>query len=478
MEKNKKKKNGNNLWQAIMASLAVMFFFTHCKDDDQPAKMDYDPSKPIVIDHYSPDSGRVATQMLIYGSNFGSDRSKISVTVKDKKCAVINVTEDGTIIYCIVPTLRGTETVKEGDMVSGLVKVKIENQEATAQKDFHYTFSQNVSTFLGFTDQDGNSAIVDGDFEVAQFETPFWMAFDRPEGEGVPRNLFLIEEDRGLRFINVQERKVETLFRTGNNFNRPRTIAFTLDYDTMIVAHDAGGWGDIGTVILVRDPISGLFPTSWRVVMNHKQCNGGAIHPVTGEYWFNSYEKSQVYKVKNRSSIPWVYGNATGNNVNGSEGLNYFFLVQDNGWEFNIQIAPSGRFAYIVSKNKHYIARMEFNFETGNFEKPQPYVGSINKAGFADGVGLNTLFWEPQQGAFDDEDNFYVADGLNHCIRKVTPTGQVSTFAGRPENRGYSDGALRDAQFFDPFGIIYDNVNQTFYVADRGNHRIRTIVVE
>jgi len=475
----KEKKNSKMVLHAILAGVAVMIFFTHCRENDVQQNLPYDPSKAIVIDRFAPDSGRVATQMLIYGSNFGSDRSKINVFVKEKKAAVINVTPDGTVIYCVVPSLKGEKTVTEGDEDSGFVRVEIDKQEVTAGKEFHYTYGQNVSSFLGFTDQDGNSAIVDGDFEKVQFETPFWMAFDREEGEGVLRNIFLIEEDRGLRFINMQERKVETLFRTGNGVYRPRTMAFTLDYDTMIIVNDAGNWQDIGTIILVRDPATGRFFGSWRTVMNHKQCNGGAVHPTTGEYWFNSYEQSQVYKVKDRSVIPWRYGNATGTNINGMEGVHYFFLVQDRGWEFNIQIAPSGRFAYIVSKNKHYIARMEFNFNTGNFETPLPFVGAVNRAGFLDGVGLGaTEFWEPHQGAFDEEDNFYVADGLNHCIRKVTPTGQVSTFAGRPGNKGYSDGALRDAQFSGPFGIIYDKVNQVFYVADRGNHRIRTITVE
>ena len=470
-------KNLKTLLQAIMASFVVMIFFTHCKDDETH-KAVHDPSKPIVIDRFSPDSGRVATQMLIYGSNFGSDVSKISVTIKDKKIAVISVTEDGTSIYCIVSTLKGEKTVAEGDKDSGFVKVKIGEQEAVSEKEFHYTYSQSVSTFLGFTDQDGNSAVVDGDFEKAQFAMPYWLAFDRPEAEGTPRNIFVLEEWTGVRFVNMRERKVETLFRTGNGVGRPRTIAFTLDYDTMIVANDAENWTDIGTIMMERQADGTFHAISWKTVMNHKQCNGGAIHPVTGQYWFNSYEKSQVYKVKDRSTIPWVYGNDTGNNTNGMEGLNYVFLVQDQAWEFNIQIAPSGKFAYIVSKGRHYIARTEFNFATGNFEKPQPFVGSISNPGFLDGVGLNTQFRYPEQGAFDTEDNFYLADCDNHCIRKITPSGQVSTFAGRPQNGGYADGALRDAQFKQVLGIIYDSVNQTFYIADLGNRRIRTIVVE
>ncbi len=476
-----KKKRKMNIYRYIsLVFFSGFVFLGACNDpiDEGEKKTEYDPSKPVIITSFSPDSGRVASQMLIYGQNFGADLSKISVFIKDKKAAVIGVNNEGTIIYCIVPSLKGSEIVHGGDVDSGNVTVKVEDKEVISDKLFEYTYTENVSTFLGFTDQDGNTAIVDGDFEKAQFQTPFWLAFDKETAEGTARNFFLIEENNGVRFINMEEKKVETLFRTGNGVGRPRTLAFTLDYDTMIIANDAGNWTDIGTIILVRNKLTNRFGNSWKTVMNHKQCNGGAVHPLTNEYWFNSYDKSQVYKVKDRSTIPWKYGNATANNTNGSEGLNYFFLVQDNQWEFNIQIAPSGKFAYIVSKNKHYIARMEFNFSTSNFEKPQPYVGMINKPGFLDGVGLNTQFREPQQGAFDKEDNFYLCDGENNCIRKITPTGQVSTFAGRPENPGYSDGALRDSQFDGPFGIIYDQINQTFYVADRDNRRIRTIKVE
>ena len=478
MQMNRKKNSLKMCWQTLGMGLLLTMFFISCVEDKPVVKSVHNPAVPVVIESFSPDSGRVATQMLIRGSNFGSDISRINVIIRGKKAAVIGVNDEGTIIYCIVPSLKGNEVVSGGDVISTNVTVKIADQEIAFEKEFVYTFSQNVSTFLGFTDQDGNTAIVDGEFEKAQFQTPFWLAFDKEETEGTPRNFYLIEENNGVRFINMQEKRVETLFRTGNGVDRPRTIAFTHEYDTMIVANDAGNWGDIGTIMLVRDQVTGRFPNSWKTVMNHKQCNGGAIHPTTGEYWFNSYDKSQVYKVKNRATTPWQYGNASGTNQNGQEGTNYFFLVQDNQWEFNIQIAPSGSFAYIVSKNQHYIARMEFNFATGNFEKPNPFVGQKQSRGFADGIGLNTKFWEPQQGAFDQDDNFYVCDGENHCIRKVTPTGQVSTFAGRPEKEGYSDGSPRDAQFDSPFGIIYDDINQTFYVADRDNRRIRAITVE
>jgi DNA-binding beta-propeller fold protein YncE len=67
---------------------------------------------------------------------------------------------------------------------------------------------------------------------------------------------------------------------------------------------------------------------------------------------------------------------------------------------------------------------------------------------------------------------------MNHCIRKITPEGVVSTFAGRPREYGYADGPLRKAQFDRPQGIAYDEAAATFYVADQKNRRIRTISVE
>jgi hypothetical protein len=490
------KKKTVRLWKALMASCFVFTLaFTACEDDAEEKIVPYNPSKPITITSLAPDSGRVATQMLIDGENFGGNLDDISVQINGKKAAVIGVNPAGTLLYCLVPSLMEEGVKREdGEQIPATVKVLVGNAESNAHtRPFTYTFSQNVSSFLGFTDQDGNSAIVDGSFEIAQFQSPFWLAFDTdvdgpPDEYGNPKkNVYLIEENNGLRFIDMYEKRVETVFRTSSDLGRPRTIAFTLNpndreynRDTMIIANDHGDWGGNGTVIIPRDSVTRRFLAPWRAVMRHKQCNGGAIHPISGEYWFNSYSKSQVFKVFNRTGETWRYGGPTANDLNddAKEATKYFFLVQDDSWEFNIQIAPSGEFAYIVSKNQHYIAKMAYNFEKNAFDSPVPFVGSQKRFGFKDGVGTNTLFKEPQQGAFDKDDNFYVCDGENNCIRKVTPQGQVSTFAGRPENPGFSDGALRDAQFDGPFGIIYDDDIQTFYIADRDNRRIRTIKIE
>lgn len=72
----------------------------------------------------------------------------------------------------------------------------------------------------------------------------------------------------------------------------------------------------------------------------------------------------------------------------------------------------------------------------------------------------------------DKEGNFYVADTYNNTIRKITPAGVVTTVAGAVGQRGIVDGLGGNARFNDPQGIAVDDQNN-IYVADRGNQVIR-----
>jgi sugar lactone lactonase YvrE len=51
-------------------------------------------------------------------------------------------------------------------------------------------------------------------------------------------------------------------------------------------------------------------------------------------------------------------------------------------------------------------------------------------SGHIDGVGLLTMFNEPESIVADSHGNLFVLDAGNACIRKITPDGTVSTFAG------------------------------------------------
>jgi len=96
--------------------------------------------------------------------------------------------------------------------------------------------------------------------------------------------------------------------------------------------------------------------------------------------------------------------------------------------------------------------------------------------GFADGKGSLAKFHSPRAITIDNANNLYVTDTENNAIRKITPDGTVSTFAGNPYKYGSADGEGKEATFFYPLGIVSDGHGNIF-VADNGNRKIRRITL-
>ena len=71
------------------------------------------------------------------------------------------------------------------------------------------------------------------------------------------------------------------------------------------------------------------------------------------------------------------------------------------------------------------------------------------------------------------DDSIYIADNKNHCIRKISGK-EVSTIAGVPGERGYRDGAADQALFNNPRDVDIDD-HGNIYVNDRANNLIRKI---
>jgi sugar lactone lactonase YvrE len=101
-------------------------------------------------------------------------------------------------------------------------------------------------------------------------------------------------------------------------------------------------------------------------------------------------------------------------------------------------------------------------------------IAGIGAQGYANGPGLSAMFDYPTAVAVDSAGNVYVSDTSNQVIRKISADGMVSTFAGQVGQAGYQDGPASTAMFFEPVGLVVDRSGNLF-VADTGNLRIRKI---
>lgn len=107
---------------------------------------------------------------------------------------------------------------------------------------------------------------------------------------------------------------------------------------------------------------------------------------------------------------------------------------------------------------------------------PDGTISTIAKGGpgFANGNALTAAqFNSPSGVAFDTAGNCYIADTYNYSIRKLTPAGTVSTFAGNGTS-GNVNGPAASATFGLPSALVI-GPDGTLYVLDKTNYSIRTI---
>jgi len=144
-----------------------------------------------------------------------------------------------------------------------------------------------------------------------------------------------------------------------------------------------------------------------------------------------------------------------------------------------LAIGPSNE-VYVADFNNHVIRKISPFTSIGNAQNVTVFAGKYTSGssnytsypGFADGNASTAQFNYPSGLACDDTGNVYVADYYNHCIRKITPAGNVSTIAGQPTISGFVDGnAKTTAKFNNPSDLFLSG--SVLYIADYSNSSIR-----
>lgn len=134
---------------------------------------------------------------------------------------------------------------------------------------------------------------------------------------------------------------------------------------------------------------------------------------------------------------------------------------------------------YVADTGNHSIRKID---PSGNVST----IAGDGVLGKEDGPGSKARFNSPLDVAVAADGTVYVADTLNHAIRSISPSGQVTTLnaasgravevsPGQAAPAGdFADGALAQAKFNEPSGLALDGKGN-LYVSDAGNQRIRYI---
>lgn len=415
--------------KSLSLILTALSLFS-CQDDHEVGIS----GKNIEISNFYPDSGGIATQFIVTGKNFGDDLSSVRVYFNEKQAKLLKI-KDGAI-YGLVPKQPGDESFITVVTASDSVKF--------SDKQFRYNIASSVTTVTGKAKESGS---IDGTLSQATFNLPRYVGVDHEN------NLFVVDNQiYKLRLISQKENKTLTL-SSQLSLSQPvfsadtKVVYFTTDNDQNLFKFDS--------------------ETQWLLERIGRYDNNGFHHSLAIDPRHPNY----VYTRKNSGAflrIDLLKPNLATTKVIGD------IKQVSGGQNGHLVFNPVDNHFYCANNQDNIIYKIKVA-EDHNSAIVTPWAG--NGVGWTDGPVSQAKFNFPRGIAVDSEGNIIVADQNNHCIRKITLDGIVSTIAGTPQSAGYQDGLPKDAKFNQPTGVAVDK-NDIIYIADQNNHSIRKLAIE
>lgn len=426
---------------------SVTIFFMACSDDDNGTVPEPEPKLTPILSGISPTSGPKATDVIISGANFGTDKSAVSVFFNEIEAEVQSVANDK--ISALVPPRAFT----------GTVKVMINSTTLTGPEFIYVISDIQVSTLAGST-----QGFVDGTGATARFYSPNGIAID---AEGI---VYVADRSNNKIRKITSEGDVSTLAGstagfaegTGANakFNAPIGVAVDVEgtvYVTDAANHKIRKITPEGVVSTLAGSTQGLADGPGATAQFNTPY-GVAVDP-QGILYVADTGNHRIRKVTSEGVVSTLAGNIQG-----------FAEGTGTNAQFNtprrVEVDAQGT-VYVADESNSRIRKIT----------PEGVVSTLagSTQGLAEGTGTNAQFSLPRGVTVNAQGTIYVADASNHRIRKITPEGVVSTLAGSTE--GFGDGTGADAQFSVPLGVAV-SAQGIIYVTDALNHRIRKITQE
>ena len=458
------------LWQWGGASLLACMVMASCggKHKGAPELRPSDPSKPVTITEFYPDSGGLRTKFILKGSNFGTIKDSLHLffeqvnpvtqELESTPAVVINSVDD--VLYALVPKLQHGATS---------VRLKVGDKEATfgledGQKTYKYLVAKTVSTVVGLPKKNGNK---NGTLAEAQLSWPRYVLIDDKD------NLLVFEwQTNNNRYVDIKGNKVSAISKAAcgqgiadaerKNFwvpqDQTRPEFFQFSQETGYVLERKG-----------------------KITNEAVYLHSVTFGPEENKDWF--------YSRKNTGQMirfPRKEGNKQ---IHQTEVQELGVIGLDNGGQNgHIVYNPHDGYFYCTVHRNNALFRIKVTLNAEDpSAKPTADIKLISKAepGYNDGVvdftgegDTEVRFKEPRGVALDSKGNLYIADYGNHCIRMLnTKSGVLTTVAGVPKKAGHKDGDPDIAQFNGPWGLYMDQ-NDMLYICDLNNHCVRRLAIE
>lgn len=410
---------------SFIACLGIAIMFASCKKDDTPAPPP-DPAQTVTA--ISPTSGTKNTTVTITGTNFGTNTAVLKVYFNNIQGTILTAT--GTQITATVPTGAGT----------GAVKIEKNSIQVTGPV-FTYQPIGTVTTIS---------------------LTGAATTLNRPSGivRDASGNLFVCDRDNH-RIVKITSAGVTSVFAGG-------TMGFT---------------NATGTSAQFNQPYSITIDGS-------------------GNLYVGDRINHAIRKITSAGAVSTLAGNGTAGSTNGTGAAASFneplgvtvdaagnVYVADYINSALRKITAAGVVTTLTSVSNIFGVTVD---ATGNIYCAQYGSQLVSKysstgvysiiagqggiSGTIDGTGAAATFNFPAGITVDATGNLYITETFNNRVRKITNTGVVTTIAGA--NAGFADGIGGAALFDAPIAVIGDLPNNTLYIADFNNNKLRKVVIE
>lgn len=417
----------------VVFSLFLMFLIVvSCKDDG--GNDEFNPALPVVVNEIIPDSGTITMPLVINGSNFGTDKSKIKVMFGDREALIISAKNEH--LYVLNPKQEDGEHT---------LKVVVDGKEGVLANKFRYIVTSSVTTVAGTGEYDD----VDGPALEACLVDPAYLSIDDKNNI-----LFTDYFNYKVKLLSLEDSKVTTLIKATDIYGG----CFSNDFSHYYATIESGSKTRIAYDFYRPGNWAQGFLINTNSIFNDYPC---AITVDKNDDLFVIGYNGGIAKINGGTHEIHVLGRLP-EYIN--TGIDYYMVYN-----------PFDEHLYISSPNQHVIIRLDARKTVFGDDDFEIFAGALNQSGFNNGPRENATFKNPKGMDFDSEGNMYVADYNNNAIRKITLEGIVTTLAGG--TAGHKDGVVEEAMFDGPADVTL-SPEDFIYVAETRNRRIRCIAVQ